>query len=596
MKKQISVLLSAVLACSVFLSGCGSNAAGETSQNESAQKESVQEEAVAVTGDSPYWKKYEPVIQMTQNFSEDSLQVEQIPDGMSFDENFWTDWCKETYGIEWKAEWISTTPADNEQKMNLAMVSGELPDVIVTKASQMKGLYEAGKLQPLDELLDTYGSPLVKYVIGQVEDSMNGDAWANFSENGVQYALPPLQDVWATVWNNNWIRQDLLDELGLDIPETVEDMEKVMEAFKKVDPEGIGLVLSAGNATSVSGMSPITDAYGAYPYHWLVGENDELVYGSVQPEMKEALRKLNEWYQKGWIDTEFVVKDLEKANEAVVQGHAINYYGPWSAVWMPFPDMLVNIPEAKMVAYRPLKGTNESGKVVVNGAFNTETKCYAINAECKYPEAVIYLFNVFMDNYYRNNDAMRKLMKEEYQYDMMFEPYEILQPNNLDTAFNTSQYTYDYPEDIGGGVLNGYGVSYGLKMNQGPTELLDQYYKMSEVEEGVRDASELTELDITEKDKYTYPVDRYDSLLSSVRLYKEMNADGCVTFDAYAGSLTKAMQEKKAYLDKLELETFTNIIMGQAPIDEFDVFVENWKKSGGDDISKEINEWYQSVK
>ena len=56
------------------------------------------------------------------------------------------------------------------------------------------------------------------------------------------------------------------------------------------------------------------------------------------------------------------------------------------------------------------------------------------------------------------------------------------------------------------------------------------------------------------------------------------------------------MQEKKAYLDKLELETFTNIIMGQAPIDEFDVFVENWKKSGGDDISKEVNEWYQSVK
>ena len=73
MKKQISVLLSAVLACSVFLSGCGSNAAGETSQNESAQKESVQEEAVAVTGDSPYWKKYEPVIQMTQNFSEDKI-------------------------------------------------------------------------------------------------------------------------------------------------------------------------------------------------------------------------------------------------------------------------------------------------------------------------------------------------------------------------------------------------------------------------------------------------------------------------------------------------------------------------------------------
>ena len=205
------------------------------------------------------------------------------------------------------------------------------------------------------------------------------------------------------------------------------------------------------------------------------------------------------------------------------------------------------------------------------------------------------MFNVFMDNYYRNNEEMRTLMKEEYQYEMMFEPYEIQQPTNLDTAETPAQYTYDYPEDIGGGVLNGYGMQFGLKMNQGPTELLDQYYKMSEVEEGIRDESELTELDITEKEKYTQPTDRWDSLLSSVRLYKEMEENGQVLFDGYAGSLTDTMQEKNAYLQKLELETFTNIIMGQVPIEEFDTFVDNWKKTGGDDITAEVNEWYQSV-
>lgn len=592
MKKQLSVLLSAVLTCSVLLSGCTSSKTAD----ETVQKGGEQEKMVEAKGDSPYWKKYEPGITLTQNFSEDSVQVEQIPDGMSLDDNYWTKWCKEDYGIEWKTEWISTTESDNEQKMNLAMVSGELPDVIVAKASQMRSLYKAGKVQPLDDLIDKYGSPLVKYVLNQVDSSMGGNAWTVFSEDGIQYALPSLQDIWATVWNNNWIRKDLLDDLGLDIPETLEDMEAVMEAFKDMNPEGIGLVLSAGNATTISGMNTITDAYGAYPYHWLINDNNELVYGSVQPEMKDALLKLNEWYQKGWIDTEFVVKDMEKANEAVIQGNAINYYGSWGAVWMPFPDMLVNNPEADMVAYKPLKGTMENAKVVVNGAYNSESKCYAINADCKYPEAIIYIFNVFMDNYYRNNNDMRKLMKEEYQYDMMFEPYEVQQPNNLDTAETPAQYTYDYPEDIGGGILNGYGMAFGLKMNQGPTELLDQYLKLGEVEEGIRDNSELTELDITEKEKYTQPTYRWDSLLSSVRLYKEMNEQGSVIFDAYAGSLTKAMQEKKAYLQKLELETFTNIIMGQASIDEFDLFVENWKKSGGDDISKEVNEWYQSVK
>ncbi len=591
MRKGIRTIAGIVLACSMLLTACGNSNATENVSEAETEISSAQEEDQVAEG---YWKKYDPVITLTQNFQEDSLQVEQVPDGMSFDDNYWTAWSKETYGIEWKSKWISTSEADNEQKINLALVSDDLPDVIVAKASQMKNLIDAGKVRPLDELIEQYGTPLVKYVLETVE-STGTSVFAPFSKDGTLYALPPLQDIWATVWSNNWIRQDILTELGMEIPETVEDLETIIEAYKKVNPEGIALVLSAGNATNISGMQTITDAYGAYPGHWLVNDDNELVYGSIQPEMREALQKLNEWYQKGWLDTEFVVKDTEKANEAVVQGNAINFYHSWSAVWSPLPDMLANNPEAKMIAYGPLKGNDKSGNVVMNNLYNNDSKCYAINVNCEHPEAVIYMFNVFMDNYYRNNEEMRTLMKEEYQYEMMFEPYEIQQPTNLDTAETPAQYTYDYPEDIGGGVLNGYGMQFGLKMNQGPTELLDQYYKMSEVEEGIRDESELTELDITEKEKYTQPTDRWDSLLSSVRLYKEMEENGQVLFDGYAGSLTDTMQEKNAYLQKLELETFTNIIMGQVPIEEFDTFVDNWKKTGGDDITAEVNEWYQSV-
>ncbi len=39
------------------------------------------------------------------------------------------------------------------------------------------------------------------------------------------------------------------------------------------------------------------------------------------------------------------------------------------------------------------------------------------------------------------------------------------------------------------------------------------------------------------------------------------------------------------------METFTKIIMGEKSPDEFDVFVANWHKLGGDDIMKEVNEW-----
>lgn len=45
----------------------------------------------------------------------------------------------------------------------------------------------------------------------------------------------------------------------------------------------------------------------------------------------------------------------------------------------------------------------------------------------------------------------------------------------------------------------------------------------------------------------------------------------------------------------MESEAFLKIIYGQESPDSFDSFVEKWKSSGGDDITKEVNEWYQAL-
>ncbi len=42
--------------------------------------------------------------------------------------------------------------------------------------------------------------------------------------------------------------------------------------------------------------------------------------------------------------------------------------------------------------------------------------------------------------------------------------------------------------------------------------------------------------------------------------------------------------------EKLEEETFAKIITGKAGIEAFDSFVEEWKASGGDEITKEVQE------
>jgi len=45
---------------------------------------------------------------------------------------------------------------------------------------------------------------------------------------------------------------------------------------------------------------------------------------------------------------------------------------------------------------------------------------------------------------------------------------------------------------------------------------------------------------------------------------------------------------------KMELETFTKIVMGESSIDAFDEFVANWKKLGGDTITDEVAKWKAS--
>jgi putative aldouronate transport system substrate-binding protein len=60
-------------------------------------------------------------------------------------------------------------------------------------------------------------------------------------------------------------------------------------------------------------------------------------------------------------------------------------------------------------------------------------------------------------------------------------------------------------------------------------------------------------------------------------------------YNEYKNIPTPSMVDKGSTLDKMENETFIKIIMG-ASIDEFDKFIENWKKLGGDEITKELNE------
>lgn len=59
---------------------------------------------------------------------------------------------------------------------------------------------------------------------------------------------------------------------------------------------------------------------------------------------------------------------------------------------------------------------------------------------------------------------------------------------------------------------------------------------------------------------------------------------------------TETMAKSWEQLQTMEKQVYTNIIYGNESIEAFDKFVEDWKAQGGDQVTQEVNAWYQTVK
>ena len=92
-------------------------------------------------------------------------------------------------------------------------------------------LADAGILADMTEIYEEYASPLLKSLI-----ETEGDAvYMPVTYNGRMYGLPRTMPS-TNGYNHLWIRQDWLDNLDLERPETMEDVLNIARAFKTMTP------------------------------------------------------------------------------------------------------------------------------------------------------------------------------------------------------------------------------------------------------------------------------------------------------------------------------------------------------------------------
>ena len=78
-------------------------------------------------------------------------------------------------------------------------------------------------------------------------------------------------------------------------------------------------------------------------------------------------------------------------------------------------------------------------------------------------------------------------------------------------------------------------------------------------------------------------------------IINDYKANDKLVQSAFFGAPTPTMSTNLVSMDKLQSETFVNIIMGTQKPETFDDFVKQWKEMGGDTITDEVNEWYKKT-
>ena len=139
--------------------------------------------------------------------------------------------------------------------------------------------------------------------------------------NGEIYSLPKKLPLRPQVNDIMYINQTWLDALGLEMPDTYEDLETVLEAFVTQDPNGNGEADEYGYSASQGlggdlrhlmapfGTMVCRDNGTAGTNFMALDDSGEPIFMPIQENYKEAVKWVNGLYTKGLLDPEAFTQD-----------------------------------------------------------------------------------------------------------------------------------------------------------------------------------------------------------------------------------------------------------------------------------------------
>ncbi|WP_406248883.1 extracellular solute-binding protein [Microbacterium sp. M] len=217
---------------------------------------------------------------------------------------------EETTGAELDFQWVPAASAD--EKINAALASDSLADITsltnITNTSVRQAL-KSGQFWDVEPYLDDYPN------LSEIDDQTIASARVDGQLYGVPFQKPIAR--YGVI-----VRQDWLDNLGLEVPHTIEELGEVAVAFATQDPDGNGKDDTTGFLDRLEsfklGFKSLAGYFGAG--NNFVVEDDEVIPTFQTDEFKEAMEWYRGLYEQGAINGEFVTMQKQNQIDAIAQG------------------------------------------------------------------------------------------------------------------------------------------------------------------------------------------------------------------------------------------------------------------------------------
>lgn len=249
----------------------------------------------------------------------------------SYDEHPVVKKVEELTGLN--LEFVHPPAGDDGTFFNMTIASGEYPDIFITSdfsdsyPGGIEGAIQDGVLADNDSLIRSYAK---NFLYSLALSDKNTYRNTVNDEDHLTLGTCFLCDYLLGINNMGVIaRKDILDQYGLTVPKTVDEMTEVLRALKQ---NGIEVPMALGTLDNFryTASNFLSGPFGVVMNDYQIDDNGQVFYSRANDGYKTYLEQISQWYQEGLIDRDFVNRDVSDALKMFYNGRtAFCIIGNW---------------------------------------------------------------------------------------------------------------------------------------------------------------------------------------------------------------------------------------------------------------------------